>query len=172
MRKTDKNIMATGCESRTGYYARKTTLFVVLFLGTMGLTFAQSHDHEDTVVALEKGAFTISVLQNSPTQFNLQLVSNKADTLQPFFIEMIPIGFDFTDECILSQSLNNQRLETNIEKLWGPQFVSLGVGIIPPGGRYLATLATQMVTKEAMIKVRVFGTINGQNFIWVGYVKK
>lgn len=140
----------------------------------MGTSFAQSHEHEedDTLIAMGKNDFSVSLLQNNASQFQIQIKNNLLDTLQPFFIEMHAIGFNFTDDCILQQSINNLNLETNIEKLWGPQYISLGIGNVPPGGAYNTTLATSSTSSDALIKVRLFGSINGHHFIWVGYIKK
>jgi hypothetical protein len=174
MRKTNKTTSTQSCQiTRTGQ-SRKRVFLVMLLLGMMGTSFAQSHEHEedDTLMALGKNDFSVSLLQNNASQFQIQIKNNLLDTLQPFFIEMHAIGFNFTDDCILQQSINNLNLETNLEKLWGPQYISLGIGVVPPNGTYNTTLATSSNSSDAMIKVRLFGSINGHHFIWVGYIKK
>lgn len=173
MRKTDNKMMAFIYALRNGSHARKTILMMVFFLGAIGTTSAQSHEHDDSLIILQRGDFTLTSIQSGPNQFNLQVRFNRADTLKPFFIELYPVGFDFTDNCIIHQSLNNQSLETNIEKLWGPQFVSLGIGNLPPGTSYTTTLGTALGTNgESMIRVRIYGTLNGHNFLWSGFIKK
>ncbi|MCC6818343.1 MAG: hypothetical protein IT245_05595 [Bacteroidia bacterium] len=172
MRKTDYfNSKALGWIIRVGL-TKRAGILCLLTLVIMNHGIAQSHDHEDTLVALPKNAFSINLLQNTGTQFKFEIVNNNLDTIEPFFVEIFAIGFNFTEECILQQSINNNNLETNLEKLWGPQFISLGVGTIPPSGHYATTLGTLSNSQGSMIKIRVFGTINGQNVIWVGYLKK
>lgn len=153
--------------------ARKASLLALLLLGMMSGAFAQSHDSDDdTLVALNKNAFNLTLLQNTPSQFKFEISNNTGDTIHPFFIELFAIGFDFSQDCILNQSINNINLETNIEKLWGPQFISLGVGDLPVMGKFTTTLGTVTNSTSSMMKVRLFGTLNNQNFVWVGYLRK
>ncbi len=172
MRQTDySKLKAFGKIFPTGI-TRKVGILSLLLLVSMSKGIAQSHDHEDTLIALPAGAFSINMLQNTGTQFKFEVVNNNVDTIKPFFIEIFAIGFDFTEQCILQQSINNINLETNLEKLWGPQFISLGIGTLPPTGHYATTLGVAYNAPGSMIKIRLFGTINGQNVIWVGYLKK
>jgi hypothetical protein len=152
--------------------AKKAGLLAFLLLGMLSSTWAQSHDSDDTLIALPKNAFNVILLQNTGSQFKFEISNNGTDSIHPFFIELFAIGFDFSQDCILQQSINNINLETNIEKLWGPQFVSIGVGNLPPSGKYATTLGTVSSSPGAMMKVRLFGTVNNQNVIWVGYLKK
>lgn len=172
MRKTDySNSKPHGTKSLLGL-TKKAGLLCLLILAITSEGLAQNHDQEDTLVALPSNAFSIKLLQNSGSQFTFEIVNNNLDTLEPFFVEIFAIGFNFTDECILQQSLDNVTLESNLEKLWGPQFISLGVGSLPPAGHYSTTLGTLSNTQDKLIKIRIFGTINGKNVIWVGYLKK
>lgn len=173
MRKTNvkKTISLSGAFQSIAFRA---ALLLVLFSGIAPVVSAQeTHEHDDdTLIALNRHDFTVSISNNNAVGFQLNITNNTVDTLTPFFTELHSIGFTFGNECILQQSINNLNLETNIEKLWGPQFVSTGISAIPPGGTYSMVLSTSSAGTEAMLKVRLFGSINGQNFIWVGFVKK
>lgn len=151
---------------------KKAGLLCLLILGIISEGIAQDHEQEDTLVALPSNAFSINMLQKTGTQFTFEIVNYNLDTIKPFFIEVFAIGFNFSEECILQQSINSINLDTNLEKLWGPQFISLGIGILPPSGHYSTTLGTESNTQEKLVKIRIFGTMNGKNVIWVGYLKK
>lgn len=172
MRQTNTTITGKIPEIPAFYSAGKAGLLALLLLGMMSGAFAQSHDSEDTLKALPANAFSLSLLQNTGSQFKIEISNNTGDTIHPFFVELFAIGFDFSQDCILQQSINNINLETNIEKLWGPQFISLGVGDLPPSGKFVSTLGIVTNDPGSMMKVRLFGTVNHQNVIWVGYLKK
>lgn len=173
MRQTNQTITGFLLIDRIGSCAKTAGLLALMIFGMMGTSYAQGHDHEDTLIALPKNAFSLALLQNTATQFKLEITNNSGDTIHPFFFELFAIGFDMTDDCILQQSVNNLNLDTNIEKLWGPQFVSLGIGALFPSEKYATTFGTTASqNSESMIKVRIFGTVNGQNVIWVGFLKK
>jgi hypothetical protein len=173
MRQTNTTITGQIPKNSVFGSARKASLLAVLLLGMISGAFAQSHDSEnDTLIALNRNAFNLTLLQNTQSQFSFEITNNTGDSIKPFFIELFATGFDFSQDCIINQSINNIHLETNIEKLWGPQFISLGVGDLPVSGKFATTLGTVTNSTGALMKVRLFGTINNKNVVWVGFLKK
>lgn len=152
---------------------RKTTFYFVLFFGLTSALSAQVHDHDDSVRILNKMDFSVAIVSSNNQQLQFQVVSNIGDSITPLFVELSAGGFQFTDECILVQSINNLNVYSNIEKIWGPDFVSVGVGVLPPGGRYLSNLAIlNGLATGAYIRVRIYGSINGQDILWTGIAKR
>jgi hypothetical protein len=156
-----------------GSIIKKTSLALVLFLSILCNADAQDHHHDDSLVILEKRAFIVNILTSSDSSFQLEVLNNQFDSITPFFIEFSINGFLFTQDCILEQRLNNLPIEQNIEKIFGPQFVALGIGQIPPMGNYRTTLATFNKNKAtpSSIQVRIFGMVKGHNVIWNGHLK-
>lgn len=172
MRQTDySTTKAFGIPFPSGI-TKKVGALCLLLLAFSSKGIAQSHDHEDTLIALPANAFSINMLQSTSSQIKFEIVNNGVDTIQPFFVEIFAIGMGFTEDCILQQTLNNLNLESNLEKLWGSEFISLGIGTVPPSGHYATTLGVLSSSQGAMIKIRVFGTVNGQNVTWTGFLKK
>lgn len=156
-----------------GFLIRKTTILVVLFYSIIGSLHAQhaEHDH-DTIKVLPSNDFSVAIISSNQSQLQFELVYKQSDTITPLFLELSVVGFLFTDECILQQSINNINVFSNIEKIWGPSFVSLGIGVMPPNGRYVTNLAIlNGLATGSYIKVRVFGSQNGQDILWSGIVK-
>ena len=153
------------------FIIKKTSFLLVLFLSILCTSKAQ--DHEDTLVVLDRNAFSINILQTSDSMLQLEVLNNQIDSITPFFIEFSINGFLFTQNCILHQSINNLVVENNIERIYGPQFVALGVMQIPPLGNYKTTLGTFNRTNHASssIQIRIFGMINGHNVIWNGHLR-
>jgi len=172
MRQTNNPITGISLRKEVISCAQKMALLALMVWGLSGELKAQSHDSEDTLIALPADAFSLTLVQNLNNQFTFEIKNNGVDTITPFFVELFPVGFDFTDQCILQQKINNINLDANIEKLWGPQFVSLGVGNLPPSGSYATTIGTETNLPNTYVKVRLFGTVNDHNIIWVGYLKK
>jgi|GEM_PF-6392325 len=152
---------------------RKTAFYFVLFFGLSTSLSAQLHEHDDSVRMLGKNDFTVAIVSSNNQQLQFQAISNIGDSITPLFVELSAGGFQFSDECILFQSINNLNLYNNIEKIWGPDFVSVGVGVLPPGGRYVSNLAIlNGLATGAYIRVRIYGSINGQDILWTGIAKR
>ncbi len=157
------------------FIIKKASVLLVLFLSIICTSKAQvqEHAHEDSLVVLNRDAFSVSILHSTDSMFWLEILNNSIDSITPFFVEFSINGFLFTQNCILEQSINNLRVENNIERIYGPQFVALGVGNIPPLGNYKTKLGTfnRNTAANASIQVRIFGMINGHNVIWNGNLK-
>ena len=170
-----KEIYQTPETKRTGIFDLfnlKSTLLFAVFLVITSALQAQSNDHDDSMVVLNPTDFSLVIKSSSLNLLQLELVSTLGDTIQPLFVELSASGFEFSNDCILQQSINNNNVVSNIEKIWGPTFVSLGVGVIPPFGHYLSDLAiVNGMASGSYIRVKVFGSFNGQNFVWDGSVK-
>lgn len=152
-------------------FFKAALLFAVFFVISNGIQ-AQSNDHDDTMIVLKSNDFSLNIKSSNSTQMQFELVSTLGDTIQPMFMELSANGFEFSNDCILQQSINNDQVNKNIEKIWGPAFVSLGIGVLPPYGQYLSNLGiVNGLATGSKIKVKVFGTLNGQNFVWDGVVK-
>ncbi len=153
------------------FIIKKASFLLVLFLSILCTSKAQ--DHDDTLVVLDKNAFIISILETSDSMFMLEILNNQIDSITPFFVEFSINGFHFTQNCILRQSINDLVVENNIERVYGPQFVALGVMHLPPLGNYTTRLGTFNRTNgaSATIQVRIFGMINGHNVIWNGHLR-
>lgn len=143
-------------------------LFCIVF--TSNQLFAQHH--EDTLIALPKNAFSINLLQNTETQFQLEIVNNTTDTLSPLFIEINVAGFEFTEHCILNQQINTTDSIQNIEQLLGSQFISLGIDSLTPSTKYRITLLTISKKETSTLNIRLFGSNRNQHLIWNGLIKQ
>lgn len=149
-----------------------------LFFAFIGMTAlhaqTEGHDHDgDTLRILPGNNFSVSILNSAGNQLQLELQNKNTDSITPVFVEFSANGFRFSQDCILYQQINNVSVERNIEKIWGPEFVSLGVGSLPPLGKYVMNLALlNGIPSGSSIKVRVFGSVTGQNVLWSGVVKK
>ncbi len=113
------------------------------------------------------------MLESSDSLFQLEILSNQIDSITPFFVEFSINGFLFTHNCIYRQSINDLAVESNIERVFGPQFVALGVSNIPPMGNFRTTLRTMRKAGANLpnIQIRIFGMINGHNVIWNGNLR-
>jgi hypothetical protein len=146
-------------------------LFAVFFAITVGAQ-AQSHDHDDTMIVLNRNDFSLTIKSSSLNLLQLEIVSSLGDTIQPLFVEFSASGFEFSNDCIIQQSINSSNVVSNIEKIWGPAFVALGIGVLPPFGNYQSDLAiVNGMATGSYIRVKIFGTLNGQDFVWDGSVK-
>ena len=150
----------------------KALLLFAVFFAIFGAAPAQSNDHDDSMIVLNRNDFSLNIKSSSLNLLQLELVSSLGDTIQPLFVELVASGFEFGNDCILHQSINNYNVVSNIEKIWGPAFVALGVGILPPYGHYISDLAiVNGMASGSYIRVKIFGTLNGQNFVWDGSIK-
>ncbi len=173
MRKKIYTITETFRNQFLEFCKRKTSFYIVVFFGLISSLEAQTQEHDhDTVRVLSFNDFSIAILSSDQNQLQFELIYKKNDTIQPLFIELSAGGFLFNEECVLQQSINNVNVNSNIEKIWGPSFVSLGIGTLPPNGRFVTSLAIlNGLATGSYIKVRVFGSINGQDILWSGIVK-
>lgn len=150
----------------------KALLLFAVFFVIFGTAQAQSNDHDDSMIVLNRNDFSLNIKSSSLNLLQLELVSSLGDTIQPLFVELVASGFEFSNDCILHQSINNYNVVSNIEKIWGPAFVALGVGVLPPYGHYISDLAiVNGMATGSYIRIKVIGTLNGQNFVWDGAVK-
>lgn len=155
---------------------RRPALLISFFL-IITSSFAQhpgdvNDHHGDTLRVLPKGDISVNIVSATSSLLQLELVYKNSDSITPVFVEFSANGFRFNANCILRQQINNINVEKNIEKIWGPEFVSLGIGSLPPQGRYLMNLALlNGIPGGSSIKVRVFGSVTGQNVLWSGTVK-
>lgn len=155
------------------FVIKKASLLLVVLLSILCTSKAQDHGHDDSLVILDKNAFSVNLLEATDSMFQLEIFNNQIDSITPFFIEFSINGFLFTQNCILEQSINNLVVENNIEKVYGPQFVALGLMHIPPLANFRTKLGTfhRVVGTPATIQVRIFGMINGHNVIWNGHLR-
>ncbi len=150
---------------------RKATTNLVVIFGLIGSLSAQEHDH-DSLRIMNRNDFAVSIVSSSNNQLQFEKLNKQIDSITPLFIELSAGGFLFSDDCILHQSINNVNVESNIEKIWGPEFVSLGLGYFPPNGRFVTDLAIlNGLATGSYIKVRIYGSINGHDILWSGIVK-
>ena len=150
----------------------KGLLLFAVFFAIFGTAQAQSNDHDDSMIVLNRNDFSLNIKSSSLNLLQLELVSTLGDTIQPLFVELVANGFEFSNDCIIQQSINNYNVVSNIEKIWGPAFVALGIGVLPPYGHYQTDLAiVNGMATGSYIRVKIFGTLNGQSFVWDGSVK-
>jgi len=148
-----------------GSRLKKTVLSVLLFCGVIYTSGAQTH--EDSTVVLEKSAFTITVEHTPEGLLRVELVNNYGWEFGPFFMETYLTGYTF-NEAHIEQSLNNVLFTNNIEKVFGPQFMGLGINTLPAFGNYKTTFETKGRTDELSsgITIRVYGTRDGKQVYW------
>lgn len=155
------------------FLTKKASFLAILFFSILLSTKAQNTAiHEDTLIVLDKGTFSLSFLETSDTMIQLEVMNNGRDTIKPFFIEMSCVGFNLTPECIKRQTLNTSVVEKNIEKIFGPQFVGLGINSVPPFSSYVTSIGTLPGKMgDSYISVRIYGTVNGRQVLWTGYIR-
>ncbi|MEZ4804447.1 MAG: hypothetical protein R2852_02890 [Bacteroidia bacterium] len=174
MRKNIYTITSSGEGNFIGFCLRKATSFLVVSLSMVGSLLGQVHDHDlDTLKVLSESDFDVTILNSPNNQLQLEFLYKLNDSITPIFFEVAAKGFQFTPSCILNQSINNVNVESNIEKVWGPQFVSLGVGNLPPNGRFVANLALlNELPPGSSMRVRIYGEVDGQDILWSKIIKK
>lgn len=159
--------------TKLSFLTKKASFLAILFFSIMLSTKGQTTaTHEDTLIVLDKNIFSLSFLEASDTMLQLEVMNNGRDTIKPFFMELSCVGFNLTPECILRQTLNSSIVDKNIEKIFGPQFVGLGINAVPPFSSYTTSLGTmrgKMV--GSYIKVMIYGTVNGRQVLWTGNIK-
>lgn len=150
-----------------GLRLKKTALTVLLFCGMVYTSFGQTREtHEDSTIVLEKSAFTVNIVQTLDGLLKLELVNNLGWEIGPFFLETYVTGYTL-NESHIEQSLNNILLSENIEKVFGPQFMGLGINALPAFGNYKTTFAISGSTNEApSLSLRVYGTRDGKPVYW------
>lgn len=145
---------------------KKAALAILLICCVFSISKAQSHD--DSTVVLEKNAFAVTVNKTPDGLLKFELVNNQASEITPFFIETYLKGYVMNTGNV-EQSMNNVTFTENIEHVYGPQFMGLGVSALPAFGNYKTTLTLGDRTNEpTTIQIRISGTQNGQPVIWFG----
>lgn len=151
---------------------KKLALAVLLFFSLTSISKAQNqHDlklHDDSFVFLDKSAFSVSINHGVDGKLNFELINNQASEITPFFYEVYLKGYNF-DESKLEQSMNNMTFNENIERVFGPQFMGLGLNALPAFGRYKTTFTTaDTVNETPSIQIRISGRMNGYKIFWSG----
>lgn len=166
-----KNTLKKGFQE---FCLRKTVFYIVVLFGMVNICPAQDADHDhDTIRIMNRNDFSAGVVPSMNQSMILQISSNIPDSLAPAFIELSVNGFLFTANCIQEQKLNNVSLVSNIEKIWGPEFISLGMGALPPGGTYTANFGLlNEVPTGSIIRIRIFGSVKGQDILWTSVIRK
>jgi len=143
---------------------KKTALSVLLLCCMANAPKAQSH--EDTTIVLERNSFTVSVIHTPEGLLKIEMVNNLGSAIGPFFMETNIKGFNLNEGHIV-QHLNDLIVTENTERIFGPQFMGLGLISLPAYGNYKTVFATESKTNEApAVQIRISGTMNGQHVIW------
>ncbi len=145
---------------------KKAVLSLMLICSVFSVSKAQSH--EDSTVVLEKSAFAVTVTHTPDGLLKFELINNQASEITPFFIEAYLKGYVMNGGQV-EQSINNVLFSDNIEHVFGPQFMGLGINSLPAFGNYKTTLTLgDRLNETTSLQIRITGTLNGQKLLWSG----